>query len=266
MAKCAKCSGDNAQKASMIAKAGSSSTKGLGVASGGIGLGYAESKSRLAKEASFKAPSDGLAADSQGCFMVIVAGIAAISSFLAIIFLPEYLSFSEELIEVLMMPIYIASLIVPIIVFVKINNASSKRGAEAEAAERLEKAKWDYKHTWMCLDCGHKWVAPYKMAPKQPEAKEDTKSKDNSFGCIKPIGLFLIISIGLTMYFADRVSWVNVDSLNIRSEPDGEVIGKVTFGEKLTIKETDDGWKRIARGGWVNEKFLSVSDPNKADD
>lgn len=68
------------------------------------------------------------------------------------------------------------------------------------------------------------------------------------------------------MWFSDRVSWVNVDSLNIRSEPDGEVIGKVTFGEKLTIKETDDGWKRIARGGWVNEKFLSVSDPNKADD
>ena len=101
MAKCAKCSGDNAQKASMIAKAGSTSTKGLGVASGGIGLGYAESKSSLAKEASFKAPSDGLAADSQGCFMIIVAGIAAISSFLAIIFLPEYLSFSKELIEVL---------------------------------------------------------------------------------------------------------------------------------------------------------------------
>lgn len=266
MAKCAKCSGDNAQKASMIAMAGSSSTKGLGIASGGVGLGYTESKSRLAKEASFKAPSDGLAADSQGCFMVIAAGIAAISSFLAIIFLPEYLSFSEELIEVLMMPIFIAALIVPIIVFVKIINASSKRGAEAEAAERLEKAKWDYKHTWMCLDCGHKWVAPYKMAPKQPKTKEDSKSKDNSFGCIKPIGLFLIISIGLTMYFADRVSWVNVDSLNIRSEPGGEIIGKVNFGEKLIIKKSENGWSRIERGGWVNSQFLSSSEPNVADD
>jgi hypothetical protein len=152
--------------------------------------------------------------------------------------------------------------VVPVLVFVKLNSF----GASKRAEERVAIAKMEHANRWICLDCGHKWVAPYKMAPKQPTTKEDSKSKDSSFGCIKPIGLFLVISIGFTMYFADRVSWVNVDSLNIRSEPDGEVIGKVTFGEKLTIKETDDGWKRIARGGWVNEKFLSVSDPNKADD
>ncbi len=258
MAKCIKCSGNNAQKASMIEKAGSSSTKGVGVAGGGFGLGYAESKSGLAKEASFKPPSDGFMADAQGCFSLIIALISGFVWYAACAFI----GFEFDMYDFTGVAGAIGLFVVPVLVFVKLNSF----GASKRAEERVAIAKMEHAIRWICLDCGHKWVAPYKMAPKQPVTKEDSKSRDNSFGCIKPIGLFLVISIGLTIYFADRVSWVNVDSLNIRSEPDGEVIGKVTFGEKLTIKETDDGWKRIARGGWVNEKFLSVSDPNKADD
>ena len=258
MAKCIKCSGNNAQKASMIEKAGSSSTKGVGVAGGGFGLGYAESKSNLAKEASFKPPSDGFKADSQGCFSLIIGLISGFVWYAACVFIGA----AFDMYDFTGVAGAIGLFVVPVLVHTKLTSF----GASKRAEERVAIAKMEHANRWICLDCGHEWVAPYKMAPKQPATKEDSKSKDSSFGCIKPIGLFLVISIGLTMYFADRVSWVNVDSLNIRSEPDGEVIGKVTFGEKLTIKETDDGWKRIARGGWVNEKFLSVSDPNKADD
>jgi len=260
MKACAKCSRENVQTASMIAKAGKTSTKGVGVGAGGLGLGYAESSSRLAKEAEFKAPSDGLASDSQGCFMIILAAFAAMVPFIALILATEYLNLSKDLGELLGMPLFISALIMGIIIFVKINSYSSSRGAEAEAAVRLEKAKLDYQHTWMCLDCGHKWVAPYKTNPKEPVVKKDNESKDGTSGCLKPIALFLVILFSLTMYFSDRVAWVNVDSLNVRSEPDGEVIRSVKFGTRLVIKETDGEWKRI-HDGWVKNEFLSVSDP-----
>ena len=84
MGKCSKCSSINIKKASMIAKAGSSSTKGLGIASGGVGLGYAESKSKLAKEASFKAPKDDLLSDLQGCLTLIVATFISFLTFIGV--------------------------------------------------------------------------------------------------------------------------------------------------------------------------------------
>lgn len=260
MGKCSKCSSINIKKASMIAKAGSSSTKGLGIASGGVGLGYAESKSKLAKEASFKAPKDGLLSDLQGCLTLIVATFISLLTFIGV---GAFFGNSDTL------TIVIAGSI-SIVIFGTIVNKSASRGAWSKSELRLKQAKMDYENTWMCLDCGHKWVAQYKSKEKKEPAKTSkdvpTKvkigAKNRLFGCLKYLGLFFIISLGLTLYFGDRVSWVNVDSLDIHSEPNGQVIGKVKFGERLTIKDTVSGWSQIERGGWVDRKFLSVNDPN----
>ena len=51
MAKCSNCKGNNAQKAEMIAKAGTSSTKGIGMTAGGFAAGFTQSKTTLAKQA-----------------------------------------------------------------------------------------------------------------------------------------------------------------------------------------------------------------------
>tara|TARA_B100000886_G_scaffold83634_1_gene54520 strand:- start:134 stop:295 length:162 start_codon:yes stop_codon:yes gene_type:complete len=50
---CDKCGRKNLKKASMVASAGKTSVKGVGGGTGGLGLGYAETTTNLAKKSGF---------------------------------------------------------------------------------------------------------------------------------------------------------------------------------------------------------------------
>ncbi len=68
---------------------------------------------------------------------------------------------------------------------------------------------------------------------------------------------------------AANTGTVTVDSLNVRSvaSSDGEVLGKLSNGEKVDIIGTEDGWYKIdynGQEGYVAEKYVEYSEPEEA--
>lgn len=52
-------------------------------------------------------------------------------------------------------------------------------------------------------------------------------------------------------------------SLNVRNAPDGDWIGSLYNGDKVTVYETSDNWSRIGENRWVCSDYL-VSNPNSS--
>lgn len=290
MKKCQNCSRNNLQKAEMVASAGKSSSVGVGGGTGGLGIGFAQTSSSLAKKAAFRPPRDGFLSDIQGFISLFISlAVIGLVWWGPIYFDPEDMEFS------------FFRIIGGLIAGGLTASALSSIGFSGNAEARLESAKEKYKHTWMCLDCGHLAVESYtpKAAIKaKAKAESAAKSKawrkekleslkQTSADDVIKTGQAVAISVGgkvfrivkwstiiffvffvtvmvWVIFTGDRVGWVNTNTLNIRSEPSlgGEVVGAVKFGDRLTIKETTDGWKLIERGGWVNGKYVSATNPN----
>lgn len=47
--------------------------------------------------------------------------------------------------------------------------------------------------------------------------------------------------------------------LNVRNAPNGRKIGALTYGTKVTVYETKNGWSRIGTNRWVSSQYLSGS-------
>ena len=151
MAKCKSCGGNNAKKLSIIEKmgteTGTASTRGIGVSGGGIGLGSARTKinkkSVAASEASFspttEVPSTNL---YKGCGIAFIGVIAWLM-------LSSVLNLSSNV-----------SVIGAIILFIVIFffQAMQDDPEMDEWHEEYTRQKEEWQKTWMCLDCGHKWV------------------------------------------------------------------------------------------------------------
>lgn len=56
--------------------------------------------------------------------------------------------------------------------------------------------------------------------------------------------------------------FVKSKSLNVRSEPEGEVTGKLAKGEEVYISSVSGDWAELQRGGWVSREFLSLTAPS----
>ncbi|MAD94766.1 MAG: hypothetical protein CML33_04630 [Rhodobacteraceae bacterium] len=56
--------------------------------------------------------------------------------------------------------------------------------------------------------------------------------------------------------------FVKAESLNVRSEPEGRVTGKLVKGEEVFISSVSGDWAELQRGGWVSREFLSLIDPS----
>lgn len=60
----------------------------------------------------------------------------------------------------------------------------------------------------------------------------------------------------------EKTAWVNTTSLplNVRDKADGNIIGSVAKGTKVTIHEIQGSWARIDQG-WVSLSYLSYAEP-----
>jgi hypothetical protein len=179
MAKCSNCKGNNAQKAEMIAKAGTSSTKGIGMTAGGFAVGFTQSKTTLAKEAKFT-PPDESSEEWGSAILLVIAFFAGLIVFGVVAFIYDLVvgPWDES---------GLIALVFPISSFITWRLIKGKD----ESDDRLHKAKSDYINTWICLDCGHKWIKPYKSTTNH-EAGELESS-----GCLK---WFLILIIGVPCF------------------------------------------------------------------
>lgn len=147
MAKCKICEGNNAKKLSVIEKigteTGTATTKGIGVSRGGIGLGLGKTsinkKSDAAREASFspttEVPTGGWWIPFAGAIAWIILGVALELSD-TIIIVGSFITFGA----------------------IFFYQAMQDDPEMDEWYEDYTKQKEEWQKTWMCLDCGHKWV------------------------------------------------------------------------------------------------------------
>lgn len=59
-----------------------------------------------------------------------------------------------------------------------------------------------------------------------------------------------------------KAAWVNTSSmpLNVRNSANGNIIGSLAKGTKVTVYEENNGWARIDQG-WVASSYLTYSEP-----
>ena len=171
MAKCKSCGGNNAKKLSIVEKmgteTGTASTTGIGVSGGGVGVGFGKTsinkKSNLAKEASYTSDIDDSTPFSK--FGFYLGGLV-----FAIFWV-----FNDKFFEGFISLICIWS----IFAFIGLISGQSSRRNQGKEEERQT---WD--KTWMCLDCGHKWVnesgvSDFAVAAKNKINKSDQLLKKN---------------------------------------------------------------------------------------
>ena len=174
MAKCKSCGGNNAKKLSVIEKmgteTGTASTTGIGVSGGGVGVGFGKTsinkKSNLAKEASYTSDIDDRTPFSK--FGFYLGGLV-----FAIFWV-----FNDKFFEGFISLICIWG----IFAFIGLISGQSSRRNQGKEEERRT---WD--KTWMCLDCGHKWVnesgvsgvSDFAVAAKNKINKSDQLLKKN---------------------------------------------------------------------------------------
>jgi len=151
MAKCKECGGNNAKKLSVIEKMGTQSGvakgSGVGMTGSGVGVGFSHTnintKSDLARESSFSSSTDisdmnGIVAKLSpwvgGTVTMIMwfngAVLGGIVAFFVIFFLGYIIDGFTE----------------------------SGQEASDRWYEEYTKEKEIYAKTWMCLDCGYRWV------------------------------------------------------------------------------------------------------------
>lgn len=54
------------------------------------------------------------------------------------------------------------------------------------------------------------------------------------------------------------VRYVAISSLNMRAEPNGAVVGRVTRGNRVAVSESRNGWLAVTsdtQAGWIAERF-----------
>lgn len=62
-----------------------------------------------------------------------------------------------------------------------------------------------------------------------------------------------------------KTGWVTADSLNVRAQPSltAERVGKVTYGEQVTITDKQENWYQIlmnnGKVGWVSSEYISTA-------
>ena len=149
MAKCKECGGNNAKKLSIIEKMGTQSGvargSGVGVTGDGVGVGFTHAnintKSDLARESAFRS-STNIEYGFVGKLTPWIAGIVAI------------IMWSNE-------AIFGGIVVGFIILFVGYFIDSFTESGQAASDKWLKeyrKEKDNYAKTWMCLDCGYKWI------------------------------------------------------------------------------------------------------------
>jgi N-acetylmuramoyl-L-alanine amidase len=63
----------------------------------------------------------------------------------------------------------------------------------------------------------------------------------------------------------EKTGWVTADSLNVRARPSltAERVGKVTYGEQVTITDKQENWYQIlmnnGKVGWVSSEYISTA-------
>jgi Bacterial SH3 domain. len=56
---------------------------------------------------------------------------------------------------------------------------------------------------------------------------------------------------------------VRLPTVNVRAEPDGEVVGMLTVGKRVTVLKCVDNWCKIAKpAGWIFRGCLSDNPDN----
>lgn len=61
----------------------------------------------------------------------------------------------------------------------------------------------------------------------------------------------------------EKVMYVNTQSknLNVRDNPNGNIIGSLPRGTQVVVYEERDGWSRIGDSSWVSSEYLSETNP-----
>lgn len=218
MAACPSCGGANARKARVISSEGTTKSSGrvtgIGVSTtGSVGVGVgntsATHRTRLAEENSVKLSSS-LLADAQ---MFITFFVALFVGALSSVFLADLIG-SELLGGVL-------GLGVLVLVWFWLNTFGASKIQDDRWTDEVE----EYGRTWVCTDCGHKW-----LEEKVSTSKILQSSQANDFEDIKPWSREQLISESEVLvkerahfekrsrlhdytHFTDRLDWCDDSQL-----------------------------------------------------
>lgn len=151
MAKCKECGGNNAKKLSVIEKMGTQSGvakgSGVGMTGSGVGVGFTHTnlntKSDLARESAFSSSTN--ISDMDGFVAKLgpwVAGIVAIIMWAN---------------GAILGGIVVGFVILFLGYFID-GFTESGQAASDKWHKEYTKEKETYAKTWMCLDCGYRWV------------------------------------------------------------------------------------------------------------
>lgn len=61
----------------------------------------------------------------------------------------------------------------------------------------------------------------------------------------------------------ERVAWVNTSSLNlnVRSTPNGTIVGSLAKGTQIVVYEEQNGWCRIGTNKWCSAQYVTYTQP-----
>ena len=151
MAKCKECGGSNAKKLSVIEKTGTQSGvakgSGVGMTGGGVGVGFTHTnintKSDLARESAFRSSTN--ISDSDGVVGKLTPWIAGI---VMIVMWIDGAIFAG----------IVVGFVILVLGFIIDQFTESGQAASDKWHKEYTKEQENYAKTWMCLDCGYKWV------------------------------------------------------------------------------------------------------------
>ena len=144
MAKCKSCGGNNAKKLSIIEKEGTTTTNMGKVV---LGAGNVTNKTQAAKEAAFKS-------ESSDTITTLNTGIGCLLALFGPVFIMGFLlpPIENDLVfGLIFFPLFI-------LIYFLWMEKSPLKGAEEKEMTQYSKEIDKWERTWMCLDCGHKWV------------------------------------------------------------------------------------------------------------
>ena len=143
MAKCSECGGSNAKKLSVIEKMGTNDTR-LGKVI--LGAGTVTQKSKQASEASYKSDEEkGFFMQGLGCFVTLLIWLLIVGALIQIQLFSDFFdsTVGSIVLALLFFGLYGGWLQLPFMRSIESKNQSKRD---------------EWSKTWMCLDCGHKWV------------------------------------------------------------------------------------------------------------
>lgn len=61
----------------------------------------------------------------------------------------------------------------------------------------------------------------------------------------------------------DGIRYIDTDELNLRAEPNGDILGKLLYGTKVDVGQIEGAWAYVTISGYVGTDYLSKQEPKE---